>query len=249
MKQLKSALEELKKIGVVGVKQSTEDEGAAHKDIALIRDISRSCGLKLNIKIGGCEAKTDISFCDSIKVDGIVAPMIESEFALKKFTESISHIKDVNFYINIESSTAVDNIDNILESNHFNILNGIVLGRSDLTNSYGYEKESVDSIEMQNKVYDILKAFSKKSPTIIMGGNINKHSIPFIKKLYYENILDFIETRNVIIDLEKAFNNDLEKVIEKALIFEALWLEFKANKYLTQGKEYMDRAKQIKGRI
>ncbi len=249
MKQLKTSLEELKKLGVVGVKQSTEDEGAAYEDIALIRDISRSCGLKLNIKIGGCEAKTDISFCNSIKVDGIVAPMIESEFALQKFTESICCIEDADFYINIESSTAVDNLNKILESNYFNTLNGVVIGRTDLAKSYGYEKGMVDSPEMQNKVYDILKTCSKKSPTMIIGGNINKQSIPFIEKLYRENLLHFIETRNIIIDLKKAFDNDLEAVIKKALIFESLWLEFKANKYLMQGKEYMDRAKQIRGRI
>lgn len=249
MKELKTRLEELKHLGAIGVKQSTEDEGAVYEDIALIRDISRSCGLKLNVKIGGCEAKTDISFCNFIKVDGIVAPMIESEFALQKFTESLCYIKDINSYINIESNAAVDNLEKILKSSSFKTLNGIVIGRSDLAKSYGYGKGMVDSQKMQDRVYNVLKTCSKKSPVMIMGGNINKQSIVFIEKLYRENLLDFIETRNIIIELDTAFNNDLDTVIKKALIFESFWLEFKANKYLTQGKEYMDRAKQVKERI
>lgn len=249
MKQLKVKLEQLKELGVVGVKQSTEDEGAAHEDIALMRDISRSCELKLSVKIGGCEAKTDISFCNSIKVNGIVAPMIESEFALQKFTESICCIKDIDFYINIESNMAIDNLDRILQSDSFKHLSGVVIGRSDLAKSYGHGKGMVDSQEMQNRVYDILKACGEKSPTLIMGGNINKQSVPFIEKLYRENLLHFIETRNVIINLEKAFSKDLEEVIKMALTFESAWLEFKANKYLAKGREYMDRAKQIEDRL
>ena len=113
MKDLQDKLLELKTLGIVGVKQSTEDEGALHQDISLIRDITRSCDLKLSVKIGGCEAITDISFCDSINVDGVVAPMVESEFALQKFTESVSFLKNTNFYINVESETAVVNLENV----------------------------------------------------------------------------------------------------------------------------------------
>ena len=54
-----------------------------------MRKITKQVGLKLNIKIGGCEAKNDIFFCTSTKVDGIVAPMVESEYALKKFIQTI----------------------------------------------------------------------------------------------------------------------------------------------------------------
>ena len=47
----------LKSLGVVGVKQSLEDEGASFEEIALMRKITRKAGLNLNVKIGGCEAK------------------------------------------------------------------------------------------------------------------------------------------------------------------------------------------------
>jgi hypothetical protein len=60
MKKIIDQLKKLKKLGVVAVKQSLEDEGAGFSDIALMRKITIKTGLKLNIKIGGCEAKNDI---------------------------------------------------------------------------------------------------------------------------------------------------------------------------------------------
>ena len=83
-----------KEFNVVGIKQSTEDEGALHNDILTMRRITESCGLKLSVKIGGCEAKTDINFCSYIGANGIVVPMVESKFALQKFIESIINLKN-----------------------------------------------------------------------------------------------------------------------------------------------------------
>lgn len=78
-------LKELKKLGVSSVKHSTEDGGASFNDITLMRKITRQAGVNLNIKIGGCEAKNDIFFCKRIKVNSIIAPMVESDYALKRF--------------------------------------------------------------------------------------------------------------------------------------------------------------------
>ena len=100
---------------LVGIKQSFEDEGALLDDVKTIRKLTKLNNLKLSVKIGGCEAKSDIHECRYMEVDGIVAPMIETEFALQKFIESVSHISDIKFYVNIESKTAYENIDSILK--------------------------------------------------------------------------------------------------------------------------------------
>tara|TARA_R110002167_G_scaffold321190_1_gene527039 strand:- start:1497 stop:2246 length:750 start_codon:yes stop_codon:yes gene_type:complete len=249
MINLKTQLLKLKPLGVVGIKQSTEDEGALQEDISLMRDITRSCDLKLSVKIGGCEANTDISFCNNIEVNGMVAPMVESEFALQKFTESVANVRNKNFYINIESSNAITNLDSILNSASFKLLEGVVIGRSDLAKSYGYGKGMVDSKEMQSLVYKTLKTCKNHKTTTLMGGNISCDSISFIQKLYSENLLDFIETRNVIIELNKYNINNLYDVICDAIKFEAAWLEFKASKYLDYGNQYKERASAIKRRL
>ena len=105
--EITNQLMSLKDSGVVGIKQSFEDEGVILEDVLKIKRLCDKLDLKLNVKIGGCEAVTDINNCLSLETSGIVAPMVESEFALEKFVESIiSNTNDqdrslIDFFINI----------------------------------------------------------------------------------------------------------------------------------------------------
>ena len=250
MNKLVSSLIQLNKdYNVVGVKQSTEDEGALYNDILSMRRITELCNLKLSIKIGGCEAKNDINFCSNIGTNGIVAPMVESKFALQKFIESITHLENINFYINIESKMAYKNLDNILSSPASKLLSGIVIGRSDLTKSYGFGKDYVDSPKMQNIIKDILLKCKKYNITTLMGGNISPKSKEFIKEMYKSSLLDYIETRNIIIKLNNDNIKNISSAIKSSLLFESEWLKYKANYYNQIGKEYLDRSNLILNRI
>ena len=60
MQSLISHLLKIKKLGVIAIKQSLEDEGASFEDIKKMRAITSIAKLKLNVKVGGCEAKNDI---------------------------------------------------------------------------------------------------------------------------------------------------------------------------------------------
>ena len=250
MKNLISSLSQLnKEYNVIGIKQSTEDEGALYNDILTIRRTTELCGLKLSVKIGGCEAKNDINFCKSIGVNGIVAPMVESQFALQKFIESIIHLQDIKFYINIESKTAYENLDSILNSPSSKLLSGIVIGRSDLTKSFGYGKDQVDSKFIQKVIYDILEKVKNYNITTLMGGNITPKSGLFIKTLYEKNLLKYIETRNIIIKLDKNNIQNLPSAIKSSLLFESKWLKYKADYYNQIGKKYTDRSNLILNRV
>lgn len=246
---IKNLLEINKEYNVVGIKQSTEDEGALHNDILTMRRITELCGLKLSVKIGGCEAKTDINFCNSIGVNGIVAPMVESKFSLQKFIESIIDLKNIKFYVNIESKTAYKNLEEILDSPSSKLLSGVVIGRSDLTKSYGFGKDYVDSNQMHEIVYNILTKCKEYNITTLMGGNISSKSDKFIKKTYSENLLDFIETRNIIVKLNDINVQYLPSLIKNVLLFESEWLNYKSNHYTSIGQEYMDRSNLIKNRF
>ena len=149
MTQSKSMLKKLLSKGVVGIKQSFEDEGVLFDDVVKMKRMCDSIGAYVSVKIGGCEAISDINNCLLLDVNGIVAPMVESEFALQKFVEAIisnvdSDIREnMNFYINVESKTAYENLDKILSSPSSKLLTGVVVGRSDLTKSFGYGKQDV----------------------------------------------------------------------------------------------------------
>lgn len=234
---------------IIGIKQSTEDEGALYDDILLMRRITESNNLKLSVKIGGCEAKTDINFCRKILANGIVAPMVESGFALQKFIESTIDIKNIDLYINIESKTAFNNLDDILNSPSSRLLKGIVIGRSDLTKSFGHSKDYVDSSFMHDIVYKAVNKISQYGLTTLMGGNISPKSSLFIKRLYSENLLHYIETRNVIIKLNNNNVNDLNSVIKSSLLFESEWLNYKASYYNQIGAQYINRSSTILDRL
>ena len=187
--EITEQLMSLKESGVVGIKQSFEDEGVILEDVLKIKRLCDKLDLKLNVKIGGCEAISDINNCLSLEASGIVAPMIESEFALEKFVESIiSNTNDqdrssIDFFINIESKSAIQNLDKILSSPSSKLLKGIVVGRSDLTKSFGYGKQDVNSKEICEIVKNTFKEAKSFKFTTIMGGNIGHSSTTFIEEL------------------------------------------------------------------
>lgn len=253
--EITNQLKALKKRGVVGIKQSFEDEGVILEDVRKIKRLCDNLELKLNIKIGGCEAISDINNCLLMHASGIVAPMVESEFALEKFIESIlCNTNDLersstDFFINIESKTAIENLDKILSSPSSKLLKGIVVGRSDLTKSFGYGKQEVNSEEICRIVKNTLLEAKSYNFITIMGGNIGHSSTLFIKELIKDKLLDKMETRNVIIDLSKLGTSDMNDLIKNALLFESQWMQYKAQFYNNIGKNYLDRSKTILDRI
>ena len=205
MKELISSLLQLNKdYNITGIKQSFEDEGASQQDVLTMRRITEQAGVDLSVKIGGCEAKTDISFCKSIGVNKIVAPMIESKFALSKFIESVVDINNIEFYINIESHYAQKNIKAILDSPSSKLLSGIVVGRSDMIKSYGFTKENTDGYMMNEIVGKVFKEAKQYNLNTIMGGNISLKSSNIIQRLYIR--LEMQTTINIYVTINKNFS-------------------------------------------
>lgn len=239
--------------GITGIKQSTEDEGAIYQDICTMRRITSLCGLDLSVKIGGCEAKTDIHFCQSIGVNKIVAPMIESKFALLKFLESVQNIDDIKYYINIESHQGQNSIEEILDF-HTDLeldkkLSGVVVGRSDMIKSYTLDKSNVEGYMMNEIVAKVFREAKLCNLNTIMGGNISPKSNDIINKLYDNKKLNCIETRNVIIKLNDNNVKNIPEVIKESLLFESDWLQYKSNYYNNLGKQYTDRSDLILKRL
>ena len=199
--------------GIIALKQSFEDEGIDLDDLLLIRRMTDICNLKCFVKIGGCEAKTDINNCIKYGISDIISPMIESSFALSKFIDVTSlHSDKINSYVVIETKTAYNNLNEILECGKGR-LKGIVVGRSDFSKSYLINKSQVDSDFIFDKVKDILKKSKNYNYMTTLGGNVSTKSVNFIRKMYFDNLLDKIETRNVVIKLNDENIENLEKII------------------------------------
>tara|TARA_Y100001935_G_C17215140_1_gene462181 strand:+ start:62 stop:835 length:774 start_codon:yes stop_codon:yes gene_type:complete len=246
-------LKYLKNLGAIAVKQSLEDEGAGFNDLLLMRNLTKKAGLKLDIKIGGCEAKNDIYFCKKIKVDGMVAPMVESDYALRKFIQVIKNKEKQNLYINIESIQALKNLNQMLRAEDFKKLKGIVIGRSDLVGSIGLGKETVDSKKTYKIIYPYLKKIKKKGKIVKMGGSITAKSKLFVQRLFEKKLIHIIETRNIQLKLSKKVILNFKDIMEDIFDFEILWLNYlyfqSKKKKFKLDNDYLERISVLKKRL
>jgi len=249
MKKLLNSLNNLKKFGVNTIKKSFEDEGANVDEIKLVKNLAYKVGLKLNVKIGGCEAKNDIINCQKINVNGIIAPMIETPFAFKKFIHASSKVTDISLFINIESKTGLLNLKDILSMSNISLLEGIIIGRSDLVSSFGYSPDYVDSKKIFEKIKDALKNIKRKNLKTKIGGNLTYKSIEIVKYLYEKNLIDAVETRNVEIPVNRKTLKNMKDIISDSLGFEILFLDYLKSYQSNIYKELDNRQKKIKDRI
>ena len=84
--------------------------------------------------------------------------MVETDYALRKFIQTVSKKNKQDLYVNLESIQAYNNIKKIMNSKSFNKLKGVVIGRSDLAGSINLEKSAVDS----KRIYKLVLNLSKK---------------------------------------------------------------------------------------
>ena len=253
MKKIVQLLKNLKKFNAVAVKQSLEDEGASFEDLLVMKKITQQAKLHLNVKIGGCEAKNDIYFCEQLKVKGIVAPMVESAYALRKFLQTVPKTNKQNLYVNLESIQAFKNITKILQQPNIKRLSGVVIGRSDLAGSLDLEKKEVDSQRIFKLVYNTLKKVKKKSLIVKMGGSLTSKSKSFLLRLYKKKLLDRVETRNIELKLTNKVIKNFEKIIISIFKFELEWLKYKQSlqkkRKIKLKNDNLERIKVLKNRF
>jgi 4-hydroxy-2-oxoheptanedioate aldolase len=246
--KMNTSLTSLKNFSVVGVKTSFEDEGAHPLNVYKLRSVTNKVGLDLNIKIGGAEAKTDFKMAMEMDSDSVVAPMIESSFALSKFTEYSKH-HDITRGINIESKQGVANLKSILESKYVDDIDYICIGRSDLSNSYEQDEKYILSDEFCDVVTDALTMIKHRGLMTCMGGTFDLRSYDFVKFLYENELIDKVETRYIIFKADENFISNFDDAITNALIFEYEYMKTLHEDRRTEMEEYSHRCDVIKKRL
>lgn len=235
---------------VIAIKAEFEAEGSRTDELVMLNEIIFRADMKLYIKIGGCEAVRDLDQCRLLGASGIMAPMIESPFAMQKYINAAKKVyendwNDIEWIINAETITCYENLDAILMKGK-DFLSTVSIGRVDLSASIGLERKKINS----DKVFDITKDIAKQGHEygyqVNFGGGISFDAIPFIRKMC--ELSDRFETRKVVFHATND-DNRLKDGIMKAMEFETLYLKNKCEYYGRMAIEDQARLKMMAERL
>lgn len=238
--------------GVVSVKAEFEAEGTRTDELLRLVDIARSAGLPLTLKIGGCEAIRDLLEAKQIGVKYIVAPMIETPYALEKYVKAKDLVfskdeqEDTQFLFNIETISAFNSLTDMVKIAKEN-LDGMVFGRVDFCGSLGFDRSKIESQEITDKVLTVAAVCKENNLDLVMGGAISIDALSNLKQVEAAGLARF-ETRKVVFAGKSLKNNNIQDGLLNAVHFELLWLMNKRDYYQNLTNEDQKRIQMLEDR-
>ncbi len=236
---------------VLAIKSEFEAEGARTEELVMLNEVVFRADMDVYIKIGGCEAVRDLEQCRILGAKGVMAPMIETPFAMKKFLGAIDRVfseeeqKEMQYIFNAETITGYQNLDDILQVEGINKIHSIVVGRVDFSASLGYGRDKINSDEITDYVRKILKKAKESNIMAGVGGGISPEAIHVLHSL--GDVVDKFETRKVVFPYASDMN--MREALALAMEFEILYLKNKAEFYKKMAGEDCVRIQMMESRL
>lgn len=236
--------------GVVAVKAEFEAEGTRPDELLRLLELAWRADLKVALKIGGCEAVSDLLASKLYGAEYIIAPMVETPYALSKFVDArdktYPESNGTQFLFNLETESTLANLDAMLPLAKAQ-LDGIVFGRVDFTLSRGLPRGAINDRQITDAVLRVAQACRQHDLELVVGGSVAVEAIDALREIRAVR-LDRFETRKVIFDGAAAEAADFEAGIANAVAFELAWLENKRDYYLSIADEDLPRIRMMQER-
>ncbi len=235
-------IEVARPLGLTAFKLGTEEEGLATEEVVWIAERVPQ-GLGCMVKIGGPCARADLRLAGEVHATAVVAPMIESPFAMRRFLEAADEDlgeggAGIERAFNLETGQALAQLDAILD-----VANGrlgfVNIGRSDLGASLGYE---VGDAELHRIVAEAILRLQARGLPVHVGGKVTRATLqPLLERAPFP----MFHTRFLAFEVGPR----VAEAIDAALHIELALLEAMALQFKHRGAEHRARAAEIRRRL
>lgn len=238
--------------GFVAVKAEFEAEGTRADELLRLLEIAHRADLKVALKIGGCEAVSDLLQSRNYGANYIIAPMVETPYALSKFIEAKNKVYGTNeqeteFLFNLETQTTLDNLEAMAAVAKKGGIDGIVFGRVDFALSRQMPRSAINDPSVTSAVLEAAAACASHDLDLVVGGSVAVEAVPALAR-FRSVRLDRFETRKVVFDGAAVEGESIAVGIATAVEFELAWLRNKHEYYRQIAGEDLARIKMMEER-
>lgn len=238
--------------GVVAVKAEFEAEGTRPDELQRLVHIAHYANVKVALKIGGCEAVSDLLSSKLFGASHIIAPMVETPYALQKYIEAKQKThgdnpEGVKFLFNLETQTTLENLDKMIPVAREGV-DGVVFGRVDFTLSRGMPRGAINEPSITEAVLEVARQCRDNDLELVVGGSVSVEAVHALKQIR-EVRLDRFETRKVVFDGSALESDRIEDGILNAVAFETAWLKSKRDYYSAIANEDNKRIEMMEARL
>jgi citrate lyase beta subunit len=162
--------------GVVAIKAEFEAEGTRPDELLRLLDLTARADLKLALKIGGCEAISDLHASKLYGAGYIIAPMVETPYALSKFADARDKVygtgtQTTRFLFNLETLSTLAALPAMLPI-AAERLDGVVFGRVDFTLSQDLPRGAINERVITDAVLTTAQACRDHDLELVVGGSV-----------------------------------------------------------------------------